>query len=175
MVDQTMPGIRFRAVIKILGVNPYVFVSAARARSIRPAWRKPMPVLIRINGMLKKPWRINMMPKGDGSFYLYLHGNVRKASGAKIGDKVEVEIEFDTKYRNGPMHPMPASFQSRLNEDPNARRAWASLPPSRKKEILRYFATLKSSEARERNLARIMHVLSGNNAHFMGRDWKKGK
>ncbi len=175
MVDSTMPAIRFRAVIKILGANPYVSVSAARARSIRPAWRKPMPVLIRINGVPKKPWRINMMPKGDGSFYLYLHGNVRKASGTKVGDTVEVEIEFDTSYRNGPQHPMPASFRSMLNEDPIAKRAWTALPPSRKKEILRYFAALKSPEAQERNLARMMHILSGSDAHFMGRDWKNGK
>jgi Bacteriocin-protection, YdeI or OmpD-Associated/Domain of unknown function (DUF1905) len=170
-----MPPLRFRAVIKIVGVNPYVSVSAARARSIRPAWRKPMPVLIRINGVPKKSWRTNMMPKGDGSFYLYLHGNVRKASGTKVGDKVDVEIEFDAKYRNGPMHPMPASFRSMLSEDPIAKQAWASLPPSRKKEILRYFAALKSTEARARNLARMIHILSGNDDHFMGRDWKNGK
>ncbi len=45
-----------------------------------------------------------MMPIGDGSFYLYLHGSVRKASNTKVGDKVSVEIEFDSEYQNGPMH-----------------------------------------------------------------------
>jgi hypothetical protein len=170
-----MPSIKFGAVIKIIGVNPYVLVSATRAAILRPAWRKPMPVLARINGTPKKPWRINMMPKGDGSFYLYLHGNVRKASQTKVGDKVEVEIEFDAKYRNGPMHPMPALFRAALNENPNANKSWASLPPSRKKEILRYFDALKSVEALDRNITRMMHILSGNDAHFMGRDWKSGK
>jgi uncharacterized protein YdeI (YjbR/CyaY-like superfamily) len=62
-----------------------------------------------------------------------------------------------------------------LSEDPVAKRTWALLPPSRKKEILRYFAALKSPEAQERNLARMMHILSGSDAHFMGRDWKNGK
>jgi hypothetical protein len=170
-----MPSLKFGAVIKIVGVNPYVLVSATRAAKIQSAWRKPMPVLVRINSMPKKPWRINMMPKGDGSFYLYLHGNVRKASQTKVGDKVEVEIEFDAKYRNGPLHPVPAEFRLALNEDPSAKKAWSSLPPSRKKEILRYFAALKSEQARERNIARMMHILSGNEGRFMGRDWKDGK
>lgn len=44
----------------------------------------------------------------SGSFYLYLHGDVRKASTTKVGDRVHVEVSFDAEYRNGPMHPMPA-------------------------------------------------------------------
>ena len=170
-----MASLKFGTVIKILGVNPYVLVSATRAAAIHPAWRKPIPVLVRINGMPKKPWRINMIPKGNGSFYLYLHGNVRKASGTKVGDRVEVEIGFDTEYRNGPMHPMPIAFRKAQNEDPIAKKAWVALIPSRKKEILRYFAALKSAEARKRNYARMMNILSGNEGRFMGRDWMDGK
>src|SRR5436853_5166 len=55
-----------------------------------------------------------MMPVGDGSFYLYLHGDVRKASGTKVGDRVRVEAGFDSKYRNGPQHPVPSWFRSAL-------------------------------------------------------------
>lgn len=55
------------APIKIFNGNPYVYVRAARARAIKPGWRKPLPVLIRINGEPEKePWRINMMPIGKG-------------------------------------------------------------------------------------------------------------
>jgi hypothetical protein len=167
--------IKFRAVIKILGVNPYVLVSAARAAALRPRWRRPMPVLARINGLPQNPWRINMMPTGKGSFYLYLHGSVRKESDTKVGDKVEVEVQFDSEYRNGPMHPMPASFQSALAKNTKAKKAWGALIPSRKKEILRYITGLKSDEARERNIAKTMLVLSGNTGRFMGRTWNDGK
>jgi hypothetical protein len=66
--------VRFKALIKVHGVNPYVLVSAKRASQLRPGWRRPMPVLVTINGKPEKPWRINMMPVGDGSFRLYLHG-----------------------------------------------------------------------------------------------------
>lgn len=134
-----------------------------------------MPVLIRINGKPDEPWRINMMPIGDGSFYLYLHGDVRKASRTDLGDTVEVEITFDAEYRNGPQHPMPEWFSDRLSTDRKAAANWEALIPSRKKEILRYFARLKSQEAIERNLQKAMHVLSGKAGRFMARSWENGK
>lgn len=166
----------YSALIKIRGINPYVDVSARRAKLIRSNWRKPMPVLVRINGEpARKPWRINMMPAGNGSFYLYLHNSVRKASGTRVGDRVMVELDFDHDYRNGPLHPTPRWFSKALRGEPEAKQNWSRLTPGRRKEILRYFASLKSDEARERNLARAMMVLSGSPGRFMARDWSGGK
>ncbi len=165
----------FRAAIAINGINPYVLVSHARAQALQPGWRKPMPVRVQINGKPDPPWRINMMPRGDGSFFLYLHGNVRKASRTAVGDRVTVSLHFDRAYRGGPMHRMPASFRSALAANGSAAAAWKALPPSRRKEVLRYFAGLKSAEARARNIASAITVLSGKNARFMGREWKEGR
>jgi len=169
-----MTTLSFTAVIKIRGVNPFILVSTARANAIKPGWRKPLPVLVRINGKPAKAWRINMMPAGDGSFYLYLHGDVRKASGTVVGDRVRVVIDFDPSYRNGPQHPMPAWFRQALAGNPPAMKNWLALIPSRKKEILRYFAGLNSSEARTRNLTKALQVLSGKTGRFMARGWKNG-
>src|SRR6185312_6064797 len=99
-----MRQLRFRATIEMIGINPFVRVSAARAARLRKNWRKPLPVLVRVNGKPEKPWHINIMPVGDGSFYLYLHGAVRKASRTKAGDTVAVELQFDKDYKNGPLH-----------------------------------------------------------------------
>jgi Domain of unknown function (DUF1905)/Bacteriocin-protection, YdeI or OmpD-Associated len=166
-----MSNLRFRSVIEINNINPYVLVSAERVARLRKGWRKPLPVRVRVNGEPKKAWRINMMPVGNGSFYLYLHGDVRKASGTKVGDTVTVELEFDDEYRSGPAHPMPAWFRVALDRNRRAKEAWKNLIPSRKKELLRYFARLKSPEAQVRNLERAIHVLSGGKARFMGRVW----
>jgi hypothetical protein len=166
--------IAFSAVIKIRGVNPFVLVSASRAKAVKPGWRKPLPVLVRINGKPRDAWRINMIPVGNGSFYLYLHGNIRKSSGTGVGDRVRVEIDFDQSYKNGPQHPMPKWFKQALAGNPRATKNWTALIPSRKKEILRYFAGLNSPDARGRNLVRALHVLSGESARFMGRAWKNG-
>jgi len=164
----------FTAVIKIRGVNPFVLVSALRANAIKPGWRKPLPALVRINGEPADAWHINMMPVGDGSFYLYLHGDIRKASGTAVGDRVRVEIEFDASYRNGPQHPMPRWFKQALVANSQAMKNWTALVPSRKKEILRYFSRLNSPDARARNLAKALHVLSGEAGRFMARAWKNG-
>ncbi len=134
-----------------------------------------MPVVVQINGKPEPAWHINMMPVGDGSFYLYLHGEVRKASKTKVGDMVTVSVSFDADYKNGPMHPMPSWFRSALAKNRPARKAWDQLIPSRKKEMLRYFAQLKSDEARTRNLEKAIRVLSGHKERFMARSWVDGK
>jgi hypothetical protein len=170
-----MPTIRFRAVIKLHGINPYVIVSATRASQLKPGWRKPMPVLVQINGKPDDPWPITMMPMGDGSFRLYLHEKVRKASGTGVGDRVDVELRFDNEYKSGPAHPMPVWFRAALSKNRIAKKNWEALIPSRKKEILRYFSSLKSVDASDRNLSRALQALSGEPVRFMARDWSGGK
>jgi hypothetical protein len=167
--------LRFRGVIKIRGINPYIHVNAKLASRLKKDWRKPLPVSVRINGQPKKAWHINMMPAGDGSFYLYLQNNVRKASGTRVGDRVAVQLSFDDEYRSGPVHELPRWFAAALSKNHQAKKAWNGLIPSRKKEILRYFAALKSAEAKARNLKRAMEALMGSEARFMARSWKDGK
>ena len=166
--------IEFAARIKIRNSNPYIVVSAVRAKTIKSGWRKPMPVLLRVNGGPDRPWRINMMPVGNGAFYLYLHGDVRRASQASVGDRVRIEIDFNARYRNGPQHSMPTWFRQGLMANANAKKNWLALTPSRKKEILRYISRLKSPAARGRNLASALHVLSGAAGRFMARNWADG-
>jgi hypothetical protein len=169
-----MATLGFTGVIRILGINPFILVSALRANTVKPGRRKPLPVLVRINGKPSNAWRTNMMPAGNGSFYLYLHGDIRKASGTAVGDRVRVEIAFDAGYKNGPQHPMPSWFRQALAGHPQATKNWTALIPSRKKEILRYFSRLNSPDARARNLAKALHVLSGETGRFMARAWKNG-
>lgn len=165
--------LKFRATIEIIGVNPFVLVSPARAQQLKGGWRKPMPVRVQINHAPKVPWRVNMMPRGDGSFYLYLAGIVRSVSGTKVGDRVVVRVGFDEKYRGGPAHRMPIWFKRPLQESALARQGWRRLTPSRKKEMLRYLAALKSPEARARNALRAVRVLAGAKERFMARDWNR--
>jgi hypothetical protein len=172
-----MPGstLRFRAPIEIRGVNPYVRVSASQAARLQPDWRKPMPVRIQVNGKPDVPWRINMMPVGDGSFYLYLQGQVRKESNTSVGNVVSITVEFDGDYKAGPLDPMPPWFRTELKRNPAAQHGWKGLPPSRQKEIVRYLVRLKSRDAQQRNVQRALHVLAGGKARFMARSWKDGR
>jgi hypothetical protein len=145
-------AIVFDAVIQIRGINPFVEVSSSTAAVLKPGWRRPLPVMIRINGKPADLWRVNMMPMGNGNFYLYLHETVRKASGTAVGDRVKQALE----------------------SNPGAEKNWNALIPSRQKEIVRYLSQLVTPDAQTRNLAKALHVLSGEEARFMARDWKNG-
>jgi hypothetical protein len=168
-------ALTFSAEVQIVGINPYVLVNDDQVQALRRGWRRPMPVLVKLNGTPDTPWRTNMMPTGDGEFYLYLHGGMRKAARVKVDDVVQVTLRFDDTYRNGPLHDSPDWFEGALEDSPLAKENWAKLPPSRQKEVLRYFAALKSDQARNRNLIQVLRVLEGEHDRFMGRDWTDGK
>jgi Domain of unknown function (DUF1905)/Bacteriocin-protection, YdeI or OmpD-Associated len=168
-------SVTFRAPIEITGINPYVLVSSQHASTLRPGWRRPLPVIVRLNKNDDTSWRTNLMPRGDSAFYLYLHGEMRKAAGVDVGDTVSVELRVDAAYRGGPTHEVPTSFQAALNANPTAAQNWERLAPSRRKEILRYLAGLKSERAIERNVDKALRVLGGESERFMARDWTDGR
>ncbi len=166
-------SIFFTSTIKKRGINPYVSVSAELATQLKEDWRKPLPVLVQVNNKPEPPWHINMMPAGDGSFYLYLNGEVLKASNTKVGSIVEITLQFDAAYKPGPAHPMPGWFSEALAQNQLAQEGWEELIPSLQKEILRYMARLKSVEAQSRNTQMAMHVLSGGKGRFLARSWNQ--
>ncbi|HEY2178711.1 MAG TPA: DUF924 family protein [Caulobacteraceae bacterium] len=168
-----MSALRFSATIDIRGINPFVRVTADQAARLKKGWRKPLPVRLRVNGKPDAPWRTNLMPVGDGGFTLYLPGAVRKASKTQVGDAVVVELEFDEAYRGGPAAPPPPWFANALGANAAAAKAWEDLIPSRRKEILRYLANLKSDGAKARHVARAVEVLSGRPGRFMARSWNE--
>jgi hypothetical protein len=163
--------VQFDALIEIKGINPYVLVSAERARQIKPDWRRPMPIQVQLNGKPSPAWRINLMPVGNGSFYLYLDGRLRKHAGADLGDTVTVSLSFDPDYRTGPQHDMDPVFAAALNRDAEVRARWETLTPGLQKEVLRYLANLRSDAARTRNVERAIRVLKGSDERFMARNW----
>jgi hypothetical protein len=58
-----------------------------------------------------------------------------------------------------------------LDRNPGAKKGWHRLTPSRQKEVLRYFAGLKSPQAQLRNVQNALYVLGGGKARFMARQW----
>jgi hypothetical protein len=163
-------SVKLRAEIAIRGINPFIPLSAAQAAALQPGWRRPMPVRVRFaaGGIW---FRTNAMPAGNGGFYLYLRGAMRVAAGAEVGDRVACEVVFDEAYRTGPAHPTPTGLAALLDADADAKRRWQALAPSRRKEVLRHLAGLKSDAARERNLRQLTRALRGEPVRFMARDW----
>jgi hypothetical protein len=164
-----LAAIRFTQRIALRGINPYLLVSAKLAQGLRDGWRKPLPVRVTINGQPRLPARINLMPAGDGTFYLYLNEPLRRASGTAVGDRVTARVSFDASYRAGPVHAAPASLERALREKPKAAAAWESFPPSRRKEILRYLAGLRTQSARSANIVKLIAMLTRPGRLYLGR------
>jgi hypothetical protein len=169
-----MDAIEFKARIELRGYNPYIAVSPEQATAIAPGWRRPIPVLVQLNGGPTPPWRINMMPVGDGSFYLYLDNRIRKPTQTAVGDEVTVTLGLDTEYKGGPADDMPDDLAAALVENTAAASNWERLSPSRKKEVLRYLGRLQSAQARQTNLARLLYVLEGHEGRYLARLWRDG-
>jgi Bacteriocin-protection, YdeI or OmpD-Associated/Domain of unknown function (DUF1905) len=173
-MEAMTPRVDVTSRIQIIGVNPYIDVSAEQVRTLRRGWRRALPVLVHINEDLSTPWRTNLTPNGDGSFRLYLHGGMRASANVGVGDEVRIGLRVDDAYYSNPAHSMPPWFQAAIDKDSVAKENWLRLSSSQRKEVMRYLGALKSSEAQERNLQRALRVLRGEPGRFLGRDWVDG-
>lgn len=155
----------FTARIRIIGVNPYVLLPEATLKHLfAQADRDKGP--IPVNGTLDGHTFIQHLVKYSGKWRLYLNGPMRKAAGKDVGHSISVRIAFDPVERTVPVHPILATA---LKVNPAAAKVLEALPPSRRKEVVRYINHLKSEEAVKRNVERAVAFLLGKE-RFAGRD-----
>lgn len=156
---------QFSAEIAIIGVNPFVFVPDSILQAIFKQAEKdkgPIPIFGTIND---KPYQQTLV-KYSGEWRLYINTAMLKNSPQRIGETVEITVDFDPKSRA--IEP-PESFLKALNENKEAKAVFDGLPASRKLEIVRYLARLKSEEILEKNVGRAIQFLLGKE-RFVGRD-----
>jgi hypothetical protein len=161
----------FSAKIFKIGINPvvdppdkvleFVFEQAGKSKG-------PIPVRGRLNGAEF----IQTLVKYKGAWRLYINGEMLKASGLSVDDTANVEIEFDPRPREV---PVPPKFAKALKDDKTANAEFDKLTPGRKKEILRYLGFLKSEDALDRNIDRVLKHLRGENAETLHALMKKEK
>ena len=87
-------------------------------------------------------------------------------SPKRIGEIIDLTINFDPESR---AIPIPQKFDAALNNCPEAQFVFDNLPASRKQEIVRYLAKLKSEEILEKNIDRAIQFLLGKE-RFVGRE-----
>jgi len=156
---------KLSGIIYKIGINPYVLLPPAVLKRIFTQAGKEkghIPVNIIIN---KKEF-IQTLVKYSGKWRLYLNGPMRKTAGKDVGDRIEIDIEYDHGERNTPIHPM---LQEALDKNKIAKNNFLKLPPSRQKEIARYINNLKTEESISRNVERAIGFLQGKD-RFVGRD-----
>jgi hypothetical protein len=155
----------FSAEIEIIGINPFVFVPDDILHNIFQQAGKDkgsIPINGTING---KPYKQTLV-KYSGDWRLYINTTMLKNSPKRIGDMIEITIKFDPESRE--ITP-PDCFIKALTESEEAKIVFDGLPASRKLEIVRYLARLKTEEVLEKNITRAINFLLGNE-RFVGRD-----
>jgi hypothetical protein len=155
----------FKAKIDIIGINPFVFVPDNILQEIFKQAEKAkghIPVRGTING---KGYQQTLIKYSD-DWRLYINTNMLENSPKRIGETVEITIEFDPTERTIQLH---SKLVNALEENPEAKRVFDSLPPSRQKEIIRYISFLKTEESVDRNVNRAIDFLLGR-GRFVGRD-----
>ena len=147
--------VKFSAKIYKLGINPVVDPAKEVLEGIfRQAGSSKGPIPVR--GKLNGADFLQTLVKYEGKWRLYVNGEMLKASGLSVGDTGDFEIEFDPAERKV---PVPPKFRVALDIDPRVAQAFDKLTPGRQKEILRYLNSMKSEEALERNIERVLDQL----------------
>ncbi len=160
-----MAMIAFKGKIEIIGVNPYVHPpQEVLVEIFRQAGRDkgPIPIRGKING---KPYKQTLV-KFKGAWRFYINTTMIKDSPKRVGEIVELKISFDPDNRE--IKP-PVNFLKALGANQHAGKVFNNLPASKKLEIVRYLANLKSKEALDRNIKRAVSFLLGHE-RFVGRD-----
>ncbi|MGH7739662.1 MAG: DUF1905 domain-containing protein [bacterium] len=165
-----MKKISFQAVIQKEGINPYVDPPLGTGKALGRL-KGVIPVKI---WLADQPFQTNLMPLGAkrskaavGEHHrLYLHGLMRKAMGKDVGDRIKVVLALDTQDRTEPMNPVLAKAFKKFSK---AKAVFEQLSPSHQKELNRYLNRLKSKEALERNLMKVMDYLTKPKVTWFGK------
>lgn len=151
--------------MNIIGINPFVYVPAAILENIlREAGKTKSPV--RVHGTVnRKPYRQTLV-RYSGEWRLYINTGMLKDSPKRTGEIITVTIAYDNADRSIAPHP---HLVKALAKNIAAKRVFDQLPPSRKKEIVRYISALKTEDSIHRNVQKAIEFLSGK-SRFVGRD-----
>lgn len=156
---------KFKATIDIIGVNPFVYVPEQILEDIFAQAGKDkghIPVCVVINSNKHKQTLVRF----SGHWRLYINTMMLKNSPKRIGEIIDIEIEFDPADRTIKPHP---EFLKALDQNTEAKHVFESLSASRQKEIIRYISFLKSADSVTKNVQKAIGFLTGKN-RFVGRD-----
>lgn len=112
-----------------------------------------------------KPYQQTLV-KYSGQWRLDINMKMLKNSPRRIGETIEITIEFDPRDRTIEPHP---KLIIALSNNVAAKQEFENLSLSRQKEIVRVISNLKSEKSIERNVLRAVNFLLGK-GRFVGRN-----
>jgi len=142
---------RFRAKVLLAGKTATGVEVPATVVEGLGSTKRPL-VRVTINGYT---YRSAIAPM-SGTFMLGISDEVRKAAHVAAGDTVDVNVELDTEKRDV---EVPSELAKALAKNPKVRKYFESLSYSGKIRLTAPIANGKTTETREKNLAKAMQEL----------------
>ena len=155
----------FKAYLKIIGINPFVFIPNDILAQLFSEYGKDKGH-IPVCGTINKSQYTQTLLKYKGEWRLYINTKMLKNSPKRIGEEIIIEIQIDYADRVVSTHP---KLTKALGENQSAKAVFEQLSPSKQKEIIRYISFLKSEKSIDENIEKAIGFLLGKN-RFIGRD-----
>ncbi|CAI8810185.1 YdeI/OmpD-associated family protein [Chryseobacterium sp. IT-36CA2] len=152
----------FTGPLEIIGINPFVFIPEEILENIfDESGRNKSPIAVKgtVNG---KEFKQNLM-KYLGEWRLYINLTMLKNSPKRIGEVIEVVLEYDDSDRSLSIHPQ---LEKAIKESSLATENFENLTPSRRHELIRYINNLKTEASIQRNIEKIIRHLHGETDFF---------
>ncbi len=143
---------KFTALIYKVGINPCVDVPSRITKKLT-ATKGYIPIKGTINVFF---FQQTLCPVKDGLHRLYVNGPMLKGGEVEVGDNASFLIEQDDKPKTEVVVP---DFLWNALKKHKLMQSFEKLTPSRQKEISKYLGSLKTDEARDRNLEKFISKL----------------
>lgn len=129
----------------------YVDIPAAVCRKL------PKKGRIKITGTIdSESFRTSLLPKGDGTHFLFVSQPLLKKINKTAGDFVEVNLEEDLQPR---AVELPEDMHRALLLSPLAMDTYQNFSYSHKKELNDWINEAKNSETRQRRIVKMILIL----------------
>lgn len=139
------------------GVNAYVNVpKKIVAELLEKANKKNLPIPVK--GTVEGKRFATTLVRYEGTDRVYINMKIRLKSGVDIGDSTTLTLQVDKRSR---IQPIPTQLSAALARNKKAKAVFATLAPSRRREILRYLNSIKTLEAMDRNVEKVIKNLTG--------------
>jgi Bacteriocin-protection, YdeI or OmpD-Associated/Domain of unknown function (DUF1905) len=98
----------------------------------------------------------------DGVGHIVVNRSVKAATGVDAGDRVQVEMELDTKPRTV---RVPADLRAALAADPAANEAFAGMSYTHRREYVEWVEEAKRPDTRARRVAGTIEGVRAGRPH----------
>lgn len=154
-----MAAINFKAKILKFGNQgeksgwTYIEISEALANKLNPGVKRSY----RVKGSLDdfKIDKVAILPMGDGNFIVPFNVAIRKGTGKKVGDTVQVKLELDQRSINP-----STDFIKCLKDDSRAYEFFKTLPKGHQNYFSKWIDSAKTSQTKTKRITMAVIALA---------------